>query len=86
MPNGQVFNLHLVFEVKGMEDNIDRIKVSAARKWVGAVNNWGKHGAWDYAVVKDLTRIEEVLDESLRVQWRLRSVSPTVSGLPDPVQ
>jgi hypothetical protein len=26
------------------EDNIDRIKTTAARKWVDAVNNWGKLG------------------------------------------
>ena len=54
--------LHLVLEVKGMEDNVDRIKVSAARKWVDAVNNWGKLGLWDYTVVKDLAKIEELLD------------------------
>jgi type III restriction enzyme len=50
--------LHLVIEVKGMEDNIDRVKATAARKWVDAVNNWGKLGAWAYKVVRDL-------DESL---------------------
>jgi type III restriction enzyme len=54
--------LHLVLEVKGMEDNVDRIKITAARKWVDAVNNWGKLGAWDYAVVKDMAKTEEVID------------------------
>jgi len=54
--------LHLVLEVKGMEDNIDRIKASATRKWVDAVNNWGKLGDWDYDLVRDLTKSEEVID------------------------
>jgi hypothetical protein len=34
-------------------------------RWVDAVNNWGKLGRWDYKVVKDLTKIEEVLNEAV---------------------
>jgi type III restriction enzyme len=54
--------LHLILEVKGLEDNIDRIKATAARKWADAVNNWGKLGLWAYEVVKDLTKLEDVID------------------------
>ena len=54
--------LHLVLEVKGLEDNVDRIKMTAARKWVDAVKNWGKLGSWAYDAVKDLTKLEEVID------------------------
>lgn len=54
--------LHLVLEVKGIEDNLARAKEAGALKWVDAVNNWGKLGRWQYAVVKDLTRLDEVLN------------------------
>lgn len=46
--------------------NIDRIKASAARKWVDAVNNWGELGLWDYAMIKNLSRIEDVLERYTR--------------------
>lgn len=51
---------NLVLEVKGMEDNIDRIKTSAARKWVDAVNNWREK---DYRVINNLTKIRDVLEQ-----------------------
>ncbi len=54
--------LHLVLEVKGLEDNVDRMKATAARKWVDAANNWAKLGEWAYGVVKDLTKLEELID------------------------
>ncbi len=53
--------LNLVLEVKGMTDNRDRAKEAGAHRWVDAVNNWGKLGRWDYAVVADLTHIERLL-------------------------
>lgn len=49
-----------------MDVNIDRIKMSAARKWVDAVNNWGELGLWDYAVVKVLAKIEDVFERYTR--------------------
>jgi len=71
--------LHLVLEVKGMEDNVDRINASAARKWVDAVNNWGKLGLWDYKVVKDLTRIEGVLTRFAAIEVRSASSAEVAS-------
>ena len=49
-----------------MDVNIDRVKTSAARKWADAVNNWGELGLWDYAVVKDLTGLEDVLERCVQ--------------------
>jgi len=39
--------------------------LSLVNRWVDAVNNWGKLGRWDYGVVNDLRRIEEVLNEAV---------------------
>ncbi|MHB8766339.1 MAG: PDDEXK family nuclease [Deferrisomatales bacterium] len=43
----------LVLEVKGWEDEQDRAKHQAARRWVSAVNNWGKLGAWQSHVCRN---------------------------------
>ena len=36
----------LILEIKGVEDEQDRQKHEAARRWVEAVNNWGEMGRW----------------------------------------
>jgi type III restriction enzyme len=54
--------LNLVLEVKGQEENVDRLKVTAACKWIDAVNNWGKLGKWAYRSVYNLTNLEDMLD------------------------
>ena len=38
----------LILEVKGMEDNQTTAKHEGARRWVRAVNNWGKLGRWAF--------------------------------------
>jgi type III restriction enzyme len=43
----------LVLEVKGWEDDQDRAKHQAARRWVSAVNNWGKLGIWRFHVCRN---------------------------------
>ncbi len=43
----------LVLEMKGAEDDQDRAKYQAARRWVTAVNNWGRLGTWEFAVCRD---------------------------------
>jgi type III restriction enzyme len=43
----------LILEIKGFEDDQDRAKHGAARRWVAAVNNWGQLGLWDFHVCKD---------------------------------
>ncbi|MBI3321727.1 MAG: DEAD/DEAH box helicase family protein [Candidatus Omnitrophica bacterium] len=54
--------VHVVLEVKGLEGNQDRAKEAGAKRWVEAVNNWGELGQWGYAIVKDLTTTEGVLN------------------------
>ncbi len=43
----------LVLEIKGMETAEDRAKHEAAKRWIDAVNNWGKLGRWAFHVCKD---------------------------------
>ena len=52
----------LILEIKGHEDNEDRAKYEAARRWVRAVNAWGETGRWAFHVCKD----PQVLREQLR--------------------
>ncbi len=45
--------LNVVLEVKGFEDDQDRAKHNAARRWVAAVNYWGEMGRWAFHVCRD---------------------------------
>ncbi|MDW8415285.1 MAG: hypothetical protein RMK78_07440, partial [Thermaurantiacus sp.] len=62
-PEGEP-ELTLILEVKGREDNQTAAKHEGARRWVRAVNAWGKLGRWDFLVcrnpqmlIKDLSYI-----------------------------
>lgn len=46
-------NRTLILEIKGYEDDEDRAKHDAAKRWVKAMNNWGKMGRWDFHVCRD---------------------------------
>ncbi len=43
----------LILEIKGQEDDQDRAKHQAAKRWVSAVNNWGELGKWVFHVCRD---------------------------------
>ena len=45
--------LMLLLEMKGAEFDMDHAKYQAARRWVSAVNNWGRLGKWDFMVCRD---------------------------------
>jgi type III restriction enzyme len=51
----------IILEIKGMETDQDRAKFQAARRWISAVNNWGKLGAWGYHVNRDPQMLENEL-------------------------
>lgn len=51
-------DLTLLLEVKGFEDNQTRAKHGAARRWVAAVNNWGKLGRWMFHVCREPATLE----------------------------
>lgn len=54
-------DITLVLEIKGYEDAQDQAKHEAARRWVTAVNNWGKLGKWDFHLNKDPQMLEREL-------------------------
>lgn len=43
----------VVLEIKGFLDDQDRAKHQAAKRWVSAVNRWGKLGVWDFHLCRD---------------------------------
>jgi type III restriction enzyme len=51
----------VVIEVKGLEREQDRSKEAGARRWVEAVNHWGRLGRWRYAKVYGPHQLEAVL-------------------------
>jgi type III restriction enzyme len=51
----------LILEIKGYEDDQDRAKHQAAKRWLKAVNHWGKLGTWAFHVCKDPQMLEREL-------------------------
>jgi len=43
----------LILEVKGQPRDDTNAKHQAARRWVSAVNHWGRLGKWDFLVCRD---------------------------------
>jgi type III restriction enzyme len=43
----------VVLEIKGFEDDQDKAKHTAAKRWVTAVNNWGELGKWTFHVCRN---------------------------------
>jgi type III restriction enzyme len=54
-------DLTLALEVKGYEDDQTKAKHGAAKRWVAAVNNWGKLGRWAFHVCRNA----QVLDREI---------------------
>ena len=45
--------VHVVLEIKGRTHEDTDVKHQAARRWVSAVNHWGRLGEWDFLVCRD---------------------------------
>ncbi len=57
----------LILEIKGYEDEEDREKHTAAKRWVEAVNRWGEMGRWGFAVWREPGRSgRQMCPESVR--------------------
>jgi len=54
--------LTLIVEIKGQPHGDTDAKHQAARRWVTAVNNWGKLGRWDFLVCRDPQKLGKMLD------------------------
>lgn len=66
----------VILETKGYDPRT-AVKVSAAQRWVAAVNHDGRHGRWAYRIVTDPTTTREALRSAARelaapppVPWR----------------
>jgi type III restriction enzyme len=57
----------MILEIKGFEDDQDRAKHQAAKRWISAVNHWGKLGRWAFHVCKD----PQVLETELK--WIIKN-------------
>jgi type III restriction enzyme len=53
--------LNLVLEIKGKSHDDNDAKHQAARRWVSAVNHWGRLGEWDFLVCREPQRLGEML-------------------------
>jgi type III restriction enzyme len=52
-------SVHVVVEIKGKQHEDTDAKHQAAKRWVSAVNHWGKLGEWDFLVCRDPQRLGE---------------------------
>ena len=53
----------LLLEGKGRADEKDDAKATAARRWVAAVNCWGKLGTWDHCVCYEESEVAVEVNE-----------------------
>jgi hypothetical protein len=53
----------VLLEGKGVPDEKDDAKATAARRWVEAVNTWGGLGTWVHAICYDASELRAQLTE-----------------------
>jgi type III restriction enzyme len=58
----------LLLEIKGYEDDQTQQKHQATRRWIAAVNNWGKLGKWDFHVCRNPQTLDKELTY-VHQQW-----------------
>jgi len=51
--------VHVVLEIKGKSYDDTDAKHQAARRWVSAVNHWGRLGEWDFLASREPQRLAE---------------------------
>lgn len=65
--NLEAVDFTLLLEVKGYEDDKTKAKHGAAKRWVAAVNNWGKLGQWDFHVCRAPEMLEREIAHLCKV-------------------
>ncbi len=68
--------LHAVLEIKGRQYAGTDAKHEAARRWVSAVNHWGRLGAWDFLVCRDPQALENDLSALLEARRAAGPAAP----------
>jgi hypothetical protein len=56
----------VVLEIKGFEDDRANAKHNAAKRWIEAVNNWGRLGRWNFHVCRNPQLLGRELEYVLR--------------------
>ena len=71
--------VHVVVEIKGRSRDDTSAKHQAARRWVTAVNHWGRLGEWDFLICRDPQLLGLRLTEMLNArQARIRQAAARV--------
>jgi hypothetical protein len=60
----------LLLEGKSRQTSKDDAKMTAAQRWIAAVNTDGRWGEWSYAVVRAKAEVRSVIDAALPVTPR----------------
>jgi type III restriction enzyme len=55
---------HVLVETKGFDNRLGE-KLTAAQRWVSAVNQDGRYGRWDYLLLRDRAKIAQEIGEKL---------------------
>ena len=58
----------VILEIKGRSHEDTDAKHQAARRWISAVNNWGKLGRWDFLVCRDPQNLSQALAELVPIR------------------
>jgi type III restriction enzyme len=56
----------VVLEIKGSEDDQDKAKHTAAKRWITAVNNLGELGKWAFHVCRNPQLLDKEIGFLLR--------------------
>jgi type III restriction enzyme len=64
---------YLIIEVKGAggeiwDEQAVTAKAAAAKRWCTALNNAGVYGQWDYAILRDVSELDEMLAKAAGVE------------------
>ena len=66
----------LVLEIKGQPYEDTEAKHQAARRWVSAVNHWGRLGTWDFLVCREPQLLGERVKELITMnKARLKALA-----------
>ena len=53
----------LVIEGKGRKTERDDAKLTAAKRWIQAVNQWGKLGRWEFGICFTEAEMRAIIDQ-----------------------
>ena len=69
-------SVNVVLEIKGQQHEDTDAKHQAAKRWVSAVNHWGRLGEWDFLVCREPQRLAEGLTKLVATRSeRIRAVA-----------